>query len=222
MSCLSKLLSFLFKEKGVISKKNISKFLNESPVIVEAGAHIGTDTSEMAKLWPNAMIYAFEPIPEIFEQLQKNTSEYSNVKCYQMALGDKTGNCTIYQSSGESDGSSSVLEPKEHLNYHPNVKFENKVEVKMITLNDWMKLEHIKKVDFLWLDLQGFELNVLKESKDAVLAATVIYTEVSIVENYAKSALYPELKTWLASVGFKPKKVKIAWKDGGNVLFVKK
>jgi len=208
-------------EKGIVSKKYISKFIKENAIIIEAGAHIGTDTCEMAKLWPLSKIYALEPIPEIFEQLKRNTSEFSNIKCIQMALGDKTGVCEIYKSSGESDQSSSILEPKEHLKFHPNVKFEDKIEVKVITLTDLMKQENIKKTDLLWLDLQGFELNVMEASKDVILNTSVIYTEVSTTENYTESALYPELKFWLKSVGFKVKKKKIAWKDGGNVLFVK-
>lgn len=222
MKYIKKIISNLIKEKGVVSKKYISKFLTENPIIVEAGAHIGTDTCEMAGLWPTATIFAFEPIPEIFEQLIKNTSGLPNVKCFKMALGDKTGICNIFQSSGESDGSSSILEPKVHLINHPDVKFENKIEVEVITLRDWMKNEDIKKVDFLWLDLQGFELNVMKESKCEISEVSVIYTEVSTMENYSESALYPELKSWLKTVGFKVKKEEIAWKDGGNVLFVKK
>jgi len=213
--------SILFREKGIVSKRYISRFFNDNPVIVEAGAHIGTDTCEMAKLWPQAMIYAFEPLPELFSQLKKNTSSFPNVKCFEMALGDKTGTCNIYQSSGESDGSSSILEPKEHLKNHPNVIFEQRIEVEVITLNDWIKKYNVDKVDFLWLDLQGFELNVLKESKEIISKVSVIYTEVSIIENYSKSALYPELRDWLKEKGFKVKKKKIAWKDGGNVLFVR-
>jgi len=220
--CLKMMISSLFEEKGVVSKKYISKFLKEDPIIVEAGAHIGVDTCEMAKLWPKAKIFAFEPIPEIFEQLKNNTSSYPNVQCFQMALGDKTGVCTINQSSGESNGSSSLLEPKEHLVIHPSVLFEKKIEVKVTTLKDWMITNKIEKVDFLWLDLQGFELNVLKESVEIISKTSTIYTEVSIIENYSNSALYPQLKSFLENAGFKAKKEKIAWLDGGNVLFIRK
>jgi len=219
---LNRIYSSFCKDKGTVSKKYISKFLNVSPIIVEAGAYIGTDTCEMAKLWPKSMIYAFEPVPELFEQLKKNTAEFPNIICYEMALGDKTGNSTLFQSSGDSDGSSSILEPKEHLKHHPNVKFEKKIEVKAITLKDWMRSNNIEKIDFLWFDLQGYELNVMKESKDEISKVSVIYTEVSITENYFGTALYPELRTWLKSLGFLVKKEKIAWKDGGNVLFIKK
>lgn len=221
MELIDILYSKFSNRKGIISKKYIAKFLGEDPIIVEAGAHIGLDTCEIAKIWPKSKIFAFEPIPELFAQLVKNTYSFQNVKCFQMALGDKTGFCTINQSSGASDGSSSLLEPKAHLDYHPDVLFEKKIEVEVITLTDWMKINKIDRIDFFWLDLQGFELNVLKETKDILTKTKAIYTEVSIVENYSGGALYPELKKWLKTVGFIAKKEKIAWEDGGNVLFIK-
>lgn len=224
MNIIYELLTLLKgrKEKGVISKRYISKFIHNSPVIIEAGAHIGTDTSEMARLWPSATIYAFEPIPEIFSQLKENTSLYDNVKCYEVALGSYTGKCEIFKSSGSSDGSSSVLAPKEHLIYHPDVEFNTKVIVDIITLKDFFRKEKIDKVDLLWLDLQGFELEVLKVADNLLENVSAVYTEVSLVENYAGSVLYEDLKKWMRGKGYKVKKEELAWVDGGNVLFVKK
>lgn len=125
------LFSTFGPKPGTVSKNYISKYLPNNPVIIEAGAHIGLDTCEMAKMWPGAKIFAFEPIPELFQKLVKATSSFPNVKCFQMALGDETGFCNINQSSGASDGSSSLLEPKEHLAHHPEVLFQNQLEVEV-------------------------------------------------------------------------------------------
>jgi hypothetical protein len=58
-----------------ISKEYIARFLPPNPIIVEAGAHSGKDTLSMCMLWPSGTIYAFEPIPAIFEQLVERTKE---------------------------------------------------------------------------------------------------------------------------------------------------
>ena len=58
-----------FLGKGVLPKKYFLKFLPENPVILEAGAHKGKDTVEMAKLWPAGTIHAFEPVPSLFKKL---------------------------------------------------------------------------------------------------------------------------------------------------------
>jgi 2-O-methyltransferase len=211
----------IWQQKGVIPKKYIKRYLPENPVIVEAGAHIGTDTIEMAKLWQNATIHAFEPVPDLFQILAKNTDGIPNIHIYSLALSEAQGDVDIHISSGTSNASSSILTPKKHLDIHPNVIFEKKITVEATTIDDWAKTHLIQKVDMLWLDLQGYELPVLKKSLSILRGVKVIYTEVNLIENYENNALYTELKNWLATQGFSVKREGLAWKDGGNVLFVK-
>lgn len=205
---------------GIIPKKEIYRYLPDSPIIVEAGAHIGTDTLDMAKLWQDATIHAFEPVPHLFEILSKNTEGVKNIHTYPLALGETTGLISIHISSGKSDGSSSVLKPKRHLEIHPDVFFENTIKVEAITLDDWAKNHNIKQIDMLWLDLQGFELNVLKKSQSILRGITAIYTEVNLVETYENAASYDALKEWLSIFGFSVVSEALPWSDAGNVLFV--
>jgi len=58
-----------FYSKGVIPLYEIAKYLPVNPVIIEAGAYIGNDTLEMSKVWPKGRIYAFEPVPMLYEKL---------------------------------------------------------------------------------------------------------------------------------------------------------
>ena len=206
---------------GEVPKEYIASFLPPNPVILEAGAHIGIDTIEMSKFWPAAKIYAFEPVPDIFKKLKENTKKFKNVKCFDIALSDHSGSAKLFISSGSSDGSSSLLQTKEHLSLHPNVLFKEAIDIKTITLNDWAEMNNIKYIDFLWLDLQGLELHVLKQSENFLNIVKAIMTEVSLIENYAGGVLYTELKEWLNSRGFKVQREEIAWSDGGNVFFVR-
>ena len=213
---------YTFKPKGIVPKKEIYRYLPKSPVIVEAGAHTGSDTLEMAKLWQNATIYAFEPVPHLFQLLAKNTEGVSNIHIYPLALGETTSLVDIHISSGRSDASSSLLVPKRHLDIHDDVLFEEKIKVQATTLDDWAMYHQIRQIDMLWLDLQGFELQVLKKSLSILRGVKVIYTEVNLMENYENGALYDELKQWLSIQGFAVVREELAWADGGNVLFVNK
>ncbi|MDD3083570.1 MAG: FkbM family methyltransferase [Candidatus ainarchaeum sp.] len=212
----------LIKKDSLISKEYISNFLPEKSIIVEAGAHVGLDTIEMAKAFPKARIFAFEPVPNIFEQLKKNTLRYKNITCVQLGLSDKNGFSNIFVSSGASDGSSSLLKPKEHLKLHPKVKFDNSIKIETITLDSWIKKNNIEKIDFLWLDLQGMEYKVLKKSEKLLKSVKGIFAEVSLVENYSGGVLYDKLKDFLIKNNFVVDKEEIIWEDGGNVLFLKK
>jgi FkbM family methyltransferase len=205
----------------IVSKFEIAKYLPSNPVIVEAGAHIGIDTVEMARLWEAATIHAFEPVPKVYSKLQDNVKRLKNVHTYEIALSDKTGVQEIFISGGRSDGSSSLLRPKEHLKTHPDVTFNEVVKVQTLTLNDWMSLNRIKHIDFLWLDMQGMELSVMKASSEVIREVKVIYTEVSLIETYEAAASYSEIKRWLGRQGFHPEIEKFPWEDMGNVLFIK-
>ncbi|NJN71835.1 MAG: FkbM family methyltransferase [Limnothrix sp. RL_2_0] len=194
----------------------------KNPVIVEAGAHKGIDTLAMNKNWPNAMIYAFEPIPQLFDLLSTSTQDFrNNIKCYQLALGEDISTKNMYVSSGKSDASSSLLPPVEHLVEHPDVTFNKVVEIQTISLDQWAKRNDICFVDFLWLDMQGYEFNVLSASPNILKTVQAIYTEVSLVELYKGSLLYPQFRDWLENQGFIVKSEYLDWKDAGNVLFVR-
>lgn len=210
------------KPDEVISKAHIKSILPAKPIVFEAGAHIGVDTLEMSRLWPDATIYAFEPVPHIFKKLQRNTRNCKNVKCIPVALGDKNGKLPMFVSSGRSDGSSSLLKPKYHLEEHPDVLFEETIEVDVFTIDSWCEKNNISKVDFMWLDMQGFEMSTLKASPNILKNITAIHSEVNTKPNYENTALYPEFKNWMESVGFRVDIEDIPWNSGGNVLFVRK
>lgn len=221
MNFLIQWSAFLFSDVGIISKEFFAQFLPKDPVVVEAGAHNGTDTRELSKAWPDGTIYAFEPIPSLFKNLTGVERFCDNVKSHQMALGPETGTAVFHVSGGTSDGSSSLKPPKEHITYHPNVSFQSSIKVDVMTLDDWAQKNNVKKVDFMWLDMQGSELDMLKASPRMLATTRAIYTEVSMVELYEGCPLYDEVRAWLESKGFVVVREEIPWQDGGNVLFVR-
>lgn len=186
-----------------ITKQFISQYLPANPIIVEAGAHIGRDTVKMAKLWPSGIIYAFEPVPNLFEQLKINTKDFSNVFCFQLALSSKIGSAILHVSSGASTAASSLLKPKDYIVDRPEVIF-NDIEIQTTTLDSWAQENKINYVDFLWFDMQGHELEVLKASPKIVSSAKAILIEVSLTERFENNPLYQDVINWLKSNQFKP------------------
>ncbi len=209
-------------QPGIINKNLIKQFLPEDPIIIDAGAHVGSDTIEMSKLWPKSIIHAFEPVPELFNVLEKKTYRLRNVICYPLALSDQTGKFKMFISSGASDASSSLIPPKEHLTEHPDVFFHKEIIVQTITIDEWAKRYGIKRIDLLWLDMQGHELATLKAAGDILKTVRVIHTEVSLKEVYKCAPLYSEVREWLEDRGFQIECEELPWSDMGNVLFVRK
>lgn len=70
------------KDPFGIGLESFVEYLPSAPVIVEAGAHVGSDTQAMARRWRAATIHAFEPVPELFELLRTNVMELACVRCH--------------------------------------------------------------------------------------------------------------------------------------------
>lgn len=220
---------FKLKVKSFFSKltgkkmplSNIAlSMLKPNDNILEAGAHIGYDTIMLAGL-TKGKVYAFEPISDLYQQLLSKTINTANIETFEIALGKINGPMTMYVSSGQSDASSSLLKPKEHINTNPDVFFQNSVTVNVQTLATWAETNSVKKIDFMWLDMQGAELDMLTQSGSLIEIVRIIYTEVANIELYENQAIYSELKQWLIGKGFRLFAEELTWGYTGNVLFIK-
>lgn len=212
-----------------IDKKFLKKILSEDPIIVDAGAYDGTDTAELASVFPKGRIYAFEPVPSVFAKLKTKVSNFKNIVCFSCALGEKSGEVDLFVSGGHyngaphalADASSSLLQPKIHLELCPGITFKEKITVPVVTLDEWMHTQNLSKIDFLWFDLQGYEYKVLKASPIALKSIQAIYTEVNLKELYEGCVLYVDFKKFLEEEGFC-----VVWESDilyqqKNVLFVR-
>ena len=205
-------------------KELLKKILPKNSVILEAGTANGNDTVEFGQMFPEGKIIAFEPVPHLYRAAKDKTLHLKNVALYQYALGEEKCKLPLYISTINNNvsDSSSLLEPKEHLIFHENVKFKDVIEVDVVNLDEFCIENGISKIDFMWLDMQGYEFKMLKSSPKILSTVTAIYTEVSLKEMYAGSELYKEYRTWLESQGFNVELEELPWEDMGNVLFVRK
>lgn len=201
--------------------RRVRAAVGEAPVIVEAGAHDGADTVRLHAAFAHPVIHAFEPVPSLFERLARRTGALPEIHCHNMALAGSAGPKSLYVSGGASDGSSSLLRPQRHLDVHPGVTFNATINVKTTTLDDWSAANNVPRVDFLWLDLQGAEYDVLSASPKCLDTARAIYTEVSLLPMYEGTPLYGEFRQWLESKGFRVVIEDLRWQDMGNVLLVR-
>src|SRR5688500_8631796 len=74
-----------------ISKAVLKKYLPKNPVIIDCGAHDGSDTIQLAKVFKGSQIHAFEPLEPLFRKLSAQVAKYKNIVCYQLALADNDG-----------------------------------------------------------------------------------------------------------------------------------
>lgn len=207
----------------------LKQFLPDNPIIVEAGAFDGHDTKKMVAQWPQSTIHAFEPVPEIYERLLKNTSMLPNVHQYPLALSDHTGESEFYVSEkpdkpGIASQAGSLYKPKERLSRSPII-FPRMTTVQTVTLDQWADENGITAIDLLWLDTQGHEIAILQAAPKMINHIKVIFAEVSFIESYEGQPLYEDVVAWMVEHGFE--QVGCDFVDTthsffGNALFVKK
>ena len=176
------------------------KYLPANPVILEAGCYDATDTLLMKSFWPNSKIHAFEPVEQLFLKAQAKLKSKTGIHLYNVALSDVSGKSIFYLSYDSAietiiTQSSSLLQAKEHYTYAPYTHFKAS-EVACLTLDDWAKKYQINNIDFMWLDLQGYELNVLMKSKIIVPTVKAILLEVEFVEAYKSQYMYDDILQW--------------------------
>jgi FkbM family methyltransferase len=195
-----------FEQYGGRRLDLIAQFLPYAPVIFEAGGHYGIDTIKIAKRWPRGTVISFEPNPNAFKLLSEATQDTVNIHAYNLAVNTYNGTAILnicYGTNGNevlSEGASSLLEPSEWMKIHYKGP---KVEVPCVVLDDWCQSHEIDHIDFMWLDLEGLELQVLKSSPRILEKVNVIYTETNFLEFRLGMTQFTDLKTHLENSGFK-------------------
>ena len=184
--------------------------------IIHVGAHYGEEISEYIDNGIQDIIL-FEPLVENFDVLSKKVKTLNaNIEGYQVALGSKKGDATMYVSDNEKQ-SSSVLKPKVHLTHHPHVKFPSTEEVEVHLLDDY----NSKDYNFINMDVQGYELEVLKGGTKTLKHVDYVYCEVNRDEVYENNAYVEELDEFLS--GYNMKRVEPDWAGDiwGDALYIR-
>ena len=186
-------------------KKLLIKYNLTNKGIIHVGGHRGQELITYDKLkFKN--IHIFEPLIENFNFL-KNISQKlmnSNIRLYNIALGSKKKFQTINLSSNNLE-SSSFLKPKKHLLLHPKVTFKKGPKIKIDKLDNF----NISNCNFLNIDVQGYELEVLKGSSQTLKVIDYINCEVNCDEVYKDNPLIEEIDKFLFQHGFK--RVELIW-----------
>ena len=138
--------------------------LGDLPVFMDVGANAGEYSDLLLARFPQAIIHAFEPHPRTYEALKQNMK--TNVKCHPVALGAENGVFNLYDRGGNDGGirASLAKEALETVQSKPLTAYS----VTVSTVDDFMKEQSISSIDFIKIDTEGFEMDVLKGAHDAL------------------------------------------------------
>jgi len=210
--------------QGSLVATEISKLVGkDDPVILDVGANNGQTSAEVLKAMPRATIHAFEPDPRAIAKF-RSTVNSKQVHLYETAIGAVNGTVTFHQSSGGEnlpdyaqgwDQSGSIRAPKTHLVIFPWVKFEQRIEVNIMTLDSWAEQHQVRHVDFIWADVQGAEVDMIEGAVRLLKSVRYLYTEYTNDEQY-------EGQVTLAGLARRLPDFEMLRRYAGDVLFKNK
>ncbi len=147
-------------------------------VILDIGANIGITTSALAREYPHADVYAFEPMPVNNRVLAKLIAyeQLQNVRLFPIALGDTNGMVDMVMpitGRARMQGLSHVIEPGQQ-----PIKGES-VTVPIRRMDDMEELTTLTKISAIKLDVENFEWYVLTGGRELIRKhRPVIYCEM--------------------------------------------
>ena len=130
-----------------------TKLICKDSFVIDVGANRGTYSFPiMRKIGADGFLFAFEPIPELFDYLGKGFSKYNNIKIFPLACSNEneTREISIPITNGRPGfGSASFV--------NKHIDFQSKL-IECVRIDD----VKINKVNFIKIDVEGFEFLVLK------------------------------------------------------------
>jgi FkbM family methyltransferase len=155
------------------------KYINKESIVLEGGCHIGTHTLKLGLL--GKQVLSFEPMIKSNIILRENLkiNNITNVTVYNEGLSNKT-EVAYFEWIGHNNpgGSGLTNNPMGKPNYEKNIKTSN-YPVNLITI-DSLQLE---KLDFIKLDVEGYEINVIEGALDTIKKCNPIIT-MEVWENF--------------------------------------
>lgn len=146
------------KFKVLINHTFIDVF-DESSIIVDLGAHIGQFSKFFSEKFPYSKIILVEANPNLVKDIELNLKNKKNIEIINAAIGNDSKEYIEFYLSEDFECSSLNKNFRDKFGVN---KKQNKVEVKMITLNDLLSTFNLKRIDLLKIDIEGAEWDILE------------------------------------------------------------
>lgn len=168
----------------------IRQFIGPNQVVLDVGANCGEWSQFALKTQPSIQIYAFEPVPPVFERLQTTLGNNSHVKLFNHAISDKNGVAQFHYYP-EADGLSGFYYREVLRGDHPDPII---IDVPEKTLDTFALENNLSHIDFIKIDTEGAEWKVLQGAKN------LIQNRLIRAIQFEYGGCYIDAKTTLKSV----------------------
>jgi FkbM family methyltransferase len=169
--------------------------------IIDVGANRGQFALACRLALPGVPVVAFEPIPAEAATFRKVHEALSKVTLIESALGETKGVATLHLSKS-ADSSSLLPIGKKQTELFADTAEIGTITVPVHRLDEFAESWPDHRHQLLKLDVQGYELNVLRGATETLKSCAYVYAECSEVALYDGQALRSEVEEYLKHKGF--------------------
>lgn len=209
----------LIKFKEIVNKYGKPKG------IIHLGAHLAEEFYDYLEFDIQNVIW-IEANPYLYEDLKNKILNSKHIAISELLSNEDDIEMKFNIAKNHYNGnyqSSSVLEFGTHEINHPHITMEDSIILKSKTIKTIFREKKLnfENYDFINLDLQGYELPVIKGFGDNISNIKYIYTEVNTGEVYKNCTKLDELDNYLNIYGFKRVEIEMTDADWGDAFYIK-
>ena len=172
----------------------------EFGTVIDVGASRGQFALFAHARFPGARLISFEPLPDA-QQTAAEVLASVGGELHRVALGAAVGETTLHVSARDDSSSLLPIGP-EQVRAFPGTEEAREVPVAVAVLSDYLT-EEIARPCLLKIDVQGFELDVLRGAGERLAVVDEVLVEASFVQLYTGQALAGEIVEYLGSHGLR-------------------
>ena len=158
---------------------NLSDLISKYSLKIRGVIHVGAHHGEEVKTYQQhgiKNIVLIEPCSPAFKILNQQFGYIPGIQLFNCACASYTGEATMFTETANKGQSNSLLKPKNHLKHYPDIMFRGSELVQVRPL-DALPIPGI--CNFLNMDTQGTECQVLVGGKNTLQHVDYVYTEVN-------------------------------------------
>jgi FkbM family methyltransferase len=189
-----------------------------NPLFLDIGAGEAESINRFKKILPHSIIHSFEPIEErinIITNWLKTFPHNNNIILNHCAMGDIIEEKSFYVNDKTKASSFLKLNQKNTVD-----RLKKQIKINVNTVDNYVKQNNINHIDYLKIDTQGYEEQVLKGSIETLKSGKVNYIEVEIIlsDYYEKTTNFYDMEKILLPLNYRLYHIQdVISKDGGQV-----
>jgi FkbM family methyltransferase len=162
--------------------------------IFDVGANVGQSSREFISAFPNATIYSFEPSPETFAKLLEGIPTCERFLPHNMGLSSRQA-MLRFDTRRQNDMH----------RIGPNQEDETLPLVEVTTLSAFCKSSNVGKIDYLKIDTEGHDLEVLRGAQDMLAAGAIALAqaECSVNRDNKYHVPFSELHSYMENLNYR-------------------